>query len=103
MHPKRTILLVEDNDVDAELATRAFQRGKITNSLVRARDGLEALDYLLRAADMQQAPMTCRRLSCSISIFPSSAGSKFSRQFARMNARGICLSLSLVPQARRGI
>src|SRR5271156_152896 len=46
MHAKRTILLVEDNDIDAELATRAFQRGKITNSLVRARDGLEALDYL---------------------------------------------------------
>ena len=46
MRAKRMILLVEDDDVDAELATRAFQRGKITNSLVRARDGLEALDYL---------------------------------------------------------
>jgi two-component system response regulator len=46
MDTKRMILLVEDDDVDAELATRAFQRGKITNSLVRARDGLEALDYL---------------------------------------------------------
>jgi two-component system, response regulator len=43
---KRMILLVEDDDVDAELATRAFLRGKITNSLVRVRDGLEALDYL---------------------------------------------------------
>jgi two-component system response regulator len=46
MHAKRKILLVEDNDIDAELAIRAFQRGKITNPLVRARDGVEALDYL---------------------------------------------------------
>jgi two-component system response regulator len=46
MHSKRTILLVEDDDVDAELAIRAFERGKITDSLIRARDGLEALDYL---------------------------------------------------------
>jgi CheY-like chemotaxis protein len=41
-----TIFLVEDDDVDAELATRAFQRAKIENPLVRARDGLDALDYL---------------------------------------------------------
>jgi two-component system response regulator len=41
-----TIFLVEDNDGDAELAVRAFQRGKVTHKLVRARDGLDALDYL---------------------------------------------------------
>ena len=43
---KRMILLVEDNDADAELASRAFQRAEIKNPLMRARDGLEALDYL---------------------------------------------------------
>jgi two-component system, response regulator len=42
-----TILLVEDNDDDAELAVRAFRHGKFNNKLVRARDGLDALDYLL--------------------------------------------------------
>ncbi len=42
----RPILLIEDNDVDADLATRAFQRAKIGNPLVRARDGVDALDYL---------------------------------------------------------
>ncbi len=41
-----TIFLVEDNDDDAELARRAFQHGKVNNKLVRARDGLDALDYL---------------------------------------------------------
>src|ERR1700733_15524719 len=44
--PKRMILLVEDDDVDAELASRAFQRAKVKNPLVRVRDGQDALDYL---------------------------------------------------------
>ena len=42
----RTILLVEDDDLDAELASRAFQQAKDPNSLVRVRDGMEALDYV---------------------------------------------------------
>ena len=40
-----TILLVEDNDDDAELTLRAFRQANVTNRLVRARDGQEALDY----------------------------------------------------------
>src|SRR5713226_3091492 len=46
MIQEQTILLVEDNDDDAELAALAFHRAKITNPLIRARDGVEALDYL---------------------------------------------------------
>ncbi len=46
MIQEQTILLVEDNDDDAELARRAFQRAKITNPLIRVHDGVEALDYL---------------------------------------------------------
>jgi len=46
MDRSRMILLVEDDDADAELASKAFQRAKVTNPLVRVRDGLEALDYL---------------------------------------------------------
>src|ERR1700677_3310006 len=46
INTNRMILLVEDNDADAELASRAFQTATVTNLLVRARDGLEALDYL---------------------------------------------------------
>ena len=40
------ILLVEDDDDDAELAVRAFQEAKVRHPLVRAHDGVEALDYL---------------------------------------------------------
>lgn len=41
------ILLVEDNPNDLELALHAFQKHKFANSIEVARDGQEALDYLL--------------------------------------------------------
>jgi two-component system response regulator len=46
MVEEQTILLVEDNDDDAELTLRALTRAKVKNPLVRARDGEDALDYL---------------------------------------------------------
>jgi len=39
------ILLVEDNDDDAELTARAFRDAKISNPMLRLEDGVEALDY----------------------------------------------------------
>lgn len=41
-----SILLVEDDDVDAEAIKRAFAKAKIVNPVVRARDGLEGLEML---------------------------------------------------------
>ena len=41
-----TILLVEDNPSDIDLTKRAFEKGHITNTLVVAEDGQEALDYI---------------------------------------------------------
>jgi two-component system response regulator len=40
------ILLVEDNDDDAELTARAFKDANISNPLERACDGVEALDFI---------------------------------------------------------
>lgn len=42
----RTLLLVEDNPDDVELARRAFARSNIIDQLVVVGDGEEALDYL---------------------------------------------------------
>lgn len=42
------ILLVEDNDADAEMALRALRKGNIHNSVLRVRDGVEALDFVFR-------------------------------------------------------
>lgn len=42
----KEILLVEDNPADEELTFRAFKKNNITNEVIVARDGEEALDYL---------------------------------------------------------
>lgn len=44
---ERCILLVEDNPDDIELTTMALAAAKIANPVVVARNGVEALDYLL--------------------------------------------------------
>jgi two-component system response regulator len=41
------ILLVEDNATDAELCMRALKKRNLANRIVWARDGSEALDFLL--------------------------------------------------------
>lgn len=41
-----TLLLVEDDDVDAMGIERGFKKHRIANSIIRARDGLEALELL---------------------------------------------------------
>jgi two-component system response regulator len=43
---QQAILLVEDNRDDVELALLAFDRAHITNQVIVAKDGVEALDYV---------------------------------------------------------
>jgi CheY-like chemotaxis protein len=44
----RPILLVEDNHLDVDLALEAFRQSGVVNKIMVARDGEEAVDYLLR-------------------------------------------------------
>lgn len=54
---QRPILLVEDNEDDIELTTRALQRCNIVNELLVMRDGAEALDFLFaRGAYADRSP-----------------------------------------------
>lgn len=50
-----TILLVEDDDGDAKMVQRAFSKAGIANPLVRAIDGVEALEVL--RGDNGRAPL----------------------------------------------
>lgn len=46
MNNERVILLVEDNPKDEMLTLRALKKSNVSNPIVVARDGVEALDYL---------------------------------------------------------
>jgi two-component system response regulator len=48
MTAERAILLVEGNPDDEALTLRAFRRDRISDPVVVARDGVEALDWLFR-------------------------------------------------------
>jgi two-component system, chemotaxis family, response regulator Rcp1 len=50
------ILLVEDSAADVRLTQEALKDAKILNELHVARDGVEAMDFLLRRGDRADAP-----------------------------------------------
>ena len=50
------ILLVEDDDVDAEAIVRAFRKQKIANPVTIVSDGLEALDVLRGDGNRERLP-----------------------------------------------
>lgn len=52
----RPILLVEDNPDDEALALRTFKKLNISNTIIVARDGVEALDYLFGTGSYANSP-----------------------------------------------
>ncbi len=54
------ILLVEDDPSIAELAKLQLEQAEFTNEVVLARDGVEAVDYLLEGGrEAHQMPCVC--------------------------------------------
>jgi CheY-like chemotaxis protein len=50
------ILLVEDDDIDAEAIVRAFRKQKIANPVTIVSDGIEALKVLRGTGDQERLP-----------------------------------------------
>src|SRR5581483_308390 len=53
----KNILLVEDNAEDIELMLKALSEYKLANEVIVARDGVEALDYLLYRGAFKTRPV----------------------------------------------
>lgn len=49
----KSILLVEDNPEDVRLTKRALKKNNIGNELVVLADGVEALEYLIKASEVE--------------------------------------------------
>jgi CheY-like chemotaxis protein len=63
MMEDRSILLVEDNPKDEELTLRALRKNRISNEVIVARDGVEALDFLFaRGSHAKRDPAVLPRL-----------------------------------------
>jgi CheY-like chemotaxis protein len=50
------ILLVDDDQGDVMLTTKALRQGKLANEIHVARDGVEAMEFLLRRGEYRNAP-----------------------------------------------
>ncbi len=50
------ILLVEDNDADAELTSNALRKLDPAVKIVRVKDGAEAIDYVFREGAFRERP-----------------------------------------------
>jgi hypothetical protein len=51
------ILLVEDNPIDVDLTLRAFKKNNLTNPVIVARDGEEALNWIAKWESGEQVPV----------------------------------------------
>jgi len=58
MSNSNVILLVEDNRYDEELTLAAFEENRLHNKIIVARDGEEALDYMLGTGQYEGRDVT---------------------------------------------
>jgi CheY-like chemotaxis protein len=79
------ILLVEDNPKDEALTLRALRKSNILNTVVVARDGVEAIDYLF-ATDADGSPKALPELILLDLNLPKIDGHEVLRRI-RGNAR----------------
>jgi len=56
-YPNNPILLVEDNPLDLDLTLRAFSSQKLTNPILIARDGEEALEFITKWENGEPVPV----------------------------------------------
>ena len=79
-HEQVEILLVEDNSDDLELALHALRRADLANHIEVARDGEQALDFLLRRGDYAGRSFEPPRLVLLDLKLPKVDGMKVLRQ-----------------------
>jgi CheY-like chemotaxis protein len=71
------VLLIDDDDVDAKSLERAFRKAKIGNTIMRAMDGIEALE-MLKGANGRTKPPSPRILLVDLNM-PRMNGIEFVR------------------------
>jgi CheY-like chemotaxis protein len=55
-HKSVSILLVEDNDADAELTSNALRKIDPAVKIARVKDGAQAIDYVFREGEFRERP-----------------------------------------------
>ncbi len=95
------LLLVEDDDDDAELALRALARSEVAPTVIRARDGEQALDVLLGRGPFEGCELPRPALVLLDLKLPKVGGIEVLRRFrAEGSGRGVpvvVLSSSMLP------
>jgi two-component system, response regulator len=75
-----SILLVEDNDADAELIVRALRKGRLVTVVHRVRDGVEAMEFLSMSGAQQEQRLDLPSLIFLDLHMPRMDGQEFLRR-----------------------
>ncbi len=85
----KTILLVEDNQDDADLTMRALRKYNLANRIVHAVDGIDALEHLFGTPE--RAPLQPQLVLLDLKM-PRLDGTASCEDFAPMNEPVCCRS-----------